>query len=77
MIARERESESERAREDSAHLHFRPRRSQSHSMEQEPQNARQIVLAAVRQCGWALEDASEALRNDPVIVLEAVRQNAG
>jgi hypothetical protein len=36
---------------------------------------REIVLAAVRQDGSALEYAAEALRSDQEIVLAAVRQD--
>ena len=38
-------------------------------------NNRAIVLAAVRQDGWALQHASESLKDDEEIVLAAVRQN--
>jgi hypothetical protein len=31
-----------------------------------------VVLAAVGQCGWALEYASDELRNERDVVLEAV-----
>ena len=35
---------------------------------------KEIVLAAVQQCGYALQHASEVLRNNKEIVLAAVRQ---
>ena len=38
------------------------------------QNNKKIVLAAVKQDGWALNYASEELRKDKEVVLEAVRQ---
>eukprot|EP00971_Amphidinium_carterae_P293136 5819954-Amphidinium_carterae.1 len=37
----------------------------------------EIVLAAVRQNGWALEYATEALRGDREVVQAAVQQDAG
>jgi hypothetical protein len=39
------------------------------------QNDKEVVLAAVNQCGWALEHASAELRNDKEVVLAAVNQN--
>jgi len=36
---------------------------------------REVVLAAVEQCGWALQHAVEELQSDRDVVFQAVRQN--
>ena len=42
---------------------------------QEMKNDAAIVMAAVRQCGFALEHAGEAMKNDAKIVQAAVQQD--
>ncbi|CAE7365281.1 CPK26 [Symbiodinium natans] len=45
-------------------------------LSEELRGDREIVLAAVESCGWALEFASSLLRTDPSVVLRAVRSDA-
>lgn len=45
------------------------------NMDEEFRNNRQVVLAAVRKSGLALQFASEAFHEDREVVLAAVRQN--